>query len=498
MSVDSRGERRCDECGNRVKHVKRIHNGTEYCATCYGRVFVAAKCSKCGEMTRVHRHSQSAVECRTCTLAARVCQRCGRALPQASKLLSTGAICSPCSVQLSEPRPCELCGIMSKYLSRAPKLGISELACNRCRTLVTHKTCSFCGKHRAVASIDLNGKPRCAVCVPGNEISHYCPDCQIEVRGPGEGRCRSCLVARQILSNLSIAIAGCEYSWSRDIFEAFGKWYLSRGALTPNSVKKFAKYDIFFQRLEVAVGSSGVIESDVLLANFNSDELTVFKVPLQFLSQSGKVEINNTARMENADVDRIREIVIGSRQQPWYGLLKQYADWIAASKKAPLTSRLYLSAARNACTELIRSNSATITQLKFDRYLRHHPGQKNNLSVFATFCRDILGWALKMPNKKVKETEFTVRKLERLLVNLRDDGTDTRNSLETVIGTLLGFEKLQLRNVKWTFKGRTGRPVAMHHEDEIVKLPVGVQKLAQSWLKLETKFSGGSGIHQNS
>jgi hypothetical protein len=484
MAYDSRGLRRCDECGRPTLKPTRVHQGCDYCATCYKRVFVIASCAQCGQSARVHRHSAQPATCSSCIRASRRCLRCDKPLPRAALMVPGGAVCGPCSHHFLEPRPCATCGTPSTRLSKAAGRDASELVCERCRRRLTHATCSHCGRHRAVEARTADGQPRCVQCLPGGEASHSCSGCGSMVSGRGNARCRPCQVKSQVSALLGVFREGMQYGWSRSIVDRFRDWYLASGTLAPHAVSRLPQYELFFQRLEASLGEAGHVDSARLLQTFRSDELARFKVPVRFLRVAYGVELDHEARSEVADRARVVDILAGCRQEGWFSVLEQFVAWLEGKRVSSRTLRLYLSAASDLCRTLRISGSRAPARAAIRDYLGTHRGQRANLSRFITFGNSQLGWDIILSQPSVKATTMldpTVESLRELLERLERTGHMDVEALEEAIALLLGYESVDFSKVRWVIGRRSGRPSSMIYEGVAVKLPRFVSVLSKRW-----------------
>lgn len=487
MGLDGRGLRRCDECGKPMRNATRIHEGHEYCQSCHKRVFVAVECTQCQSPMRGHRHAQVPYVCSNCERAVRTCLRCGKPLPLASLRVAHGAVCSSCARHVLEPTPCERCGVLSKRLSRSLAQGITIRVCDRCRNQATHKTCSHCGRYRAVAAQLPDGKARCANCLPGEETSHACPDCQAVMSGPGHSRCRHCQIASQVRASLALTSVAMVFPWGREMVDRFCQWYIADGSLAPLALRRLPHYEAFFQRLETAGGREGAPSASTLLAHFRVEELHRYKVPMRFLRDVQGLALDAKAKVEHAERTRIQDLLASSRQASWFTLLKQYVAWLEGRGKLARTIRLYASAAQAVCKSLELSLDVPPDGAPFERYLRYHRGQRTNLSVFVSYCRRELGWEVSMPTLTSSSAPAPVhpvlQELDVLLERVRRGAGDQQAQLERAVSLLLGFDDLRLSEVQWTIGRRSGRPLAFMRGTETVQLPKAVGDLAAQWLR---------------
>lgn len=140
MSTDKLGRRSCDGCSRHITKAQRIHEGKEYCGTCYKREFKRAQCPSCEGTVVHHRCELEAPQCPRCDRSERRCNRCNRLAPEARHVTLVvpapdgGSItecvvaCLSCYPYFTEAMPCDICKEPSQRLSGASHL---EPGCRR-------------------------------------------------------------------------------------------------------------------------------------------------------------------------------------------------------------------------------------------------------------------------------------------------------------------------------------------------------------------------------
>src|SRR5699024_3299759 len=184
---------RCDSCGGRMPKAVRVEDGYAYCRKCYQVTFEATRCGRCGGGMRAHYNDTDPV-CRECKRTGRTCLRCGGTFRKAGRLVRGGAVCSSCAPHFRPATACSACGQPSKRVSRVS--WFDGPVCDSCRK-PDHVTCAVCRRHRSCAGETAEGKPVCRDCLPGEEITHACPDCGEQTPGGGRAPCRGCAVTRR-------------------------------------------------------------------------------------------------------------------------------------------------------------------------------------------------------------------------------------------------------------------------------------------------------------
>lgn len=487
MSLDKKGKRYCDECGQSMLNAHRLYKGNEYCSSCYPRVFISTPCSCCKKQMRAHRHALRAI-CRQCDRETRQCLRCERPVMSAALIVGERPVCASCARYFSNPEPCAWCGTITVHLSRALQIGVDEKVCNSCRSRLTHRTCATCRRYRPIAGLLPNGRPHCAACVPGVEQEHPCPSCGLLIAGSGEGKCVVCLNGERIRRHTAIQILALDRSWTRNAYSEFGQWLMHKQSSVPNLVKTLSSHFRFFERLDVAISDPLNIQGDGLLEHFKVAELRRHVLPIRFLELHAGVALDEDAKLDQAEHTRIAEKLISVRNEPCGVLLKQYSKWLQDQQMPVRTIRLYLTAATHLCLDERLGVRRECSDEMLKRFLRKRPGSRASLFRWLAFCRTILGWDLKMPtpSSRTNKPPRTVRDLSVLLAKI--DAVGTENApillLQRAIAKTFGFRAKQMNSTKWTLQAQGEVIYLVDLAGSVrVRVPTPMQELVTTWMR---------------
>lgn len=422
MGTDHRGRRFCDGCGQLVAKIERIEGRDEYCGTCYKREFVVRRCS-CGGSVRAHVSNHGPYTCRKCEAATRTCLRCAGPVPRAGLRVDGGVVCPSCRPYFREPQPCESCGLLSRRLSRRSDDPLGLLVCDRCRNKASHATCCHCGRSRAVAGRLSDDRPYCAPCGPQGGVTHPCPDCAGPVAGAGSGRCRPCLNRAALGREVSLHLGGLERSECRGWLPDFAAWMHARSPDSPILVRSFARHMAFVARIDSLLSGDQRVTGDWLLSRFSVSEMRRHLQFMRYLDETHGISLSEAAKQEAAEDERIRECLMRARRQAFKDVAEAYASHLTACELPVRTRRQYLSAAIAFCEQAKVVDQAWSAESTL-KYLAKRPGQRANLGVFVTFCRQVMGWAVPdLPSPPAPKADSpSAKRLRQLMQNVESAG----------------------------------------------------------------------------
>ena len=444
MSIDPKHGRYCDECGRVIVKAHRIHNGRDYCSTCYPRVFTKAPCSQCGASARVHHHDESEPLCAKCLRQGRICVRCSKPVDKAGKISDGKPVCASCAPYFREQSHCSGCGKLSSRLSSMPSAGVHDRLCESCRNEFTHKTCSVCRKYRKVAGMDISSKPRCASCLPGVEIAHACPTCGAEVPGSGASRCRGCLNIDAVEREGRMVAALMTRDWTKPLVRQFAQWLLGRRPDMPNLVKLFRSHQSAFERIDAQFELRESATAEAILGFFGTAGLREHLLVGEFLTESLGIEFSAQLKSDVAEQSRIEEKLRQCQKRPWRNVVDGYYAWLRDCKLPVRTIRLYLSTAVAFC-EAAQIQEQAWQESATSAFLRQQPGLRNNLSKFVGHCRRKYGWDVALPPRAEQPasdaTKKLVAELRKLTKQVSRDGLESTGIkvLEKIIAKSLAF-----------------------------------------------------------
>lgn len=490
MSYDAKHVRYCDECGRSIAKAHRRHRGSDYCSTCYARVFVRRPCRLCGELARFHKNAPVAeMVCPSCARERRTCLRCSKPLPRAAKIIAGGAVCGACVPYFNERKPCPQCGRPSLRLSSAPKHGVHEKICDRCRNRLTHRTCSVCRRYRQIVGERPNGKPFCAECAPEAPRAHRCPGCDTVVPGGGRGHCLPCLNRTRAAKEVALQQLALSTEWSRNLYEGFGAWLVDGHPNHHRLLAILRNHFVFFEVLDKGFSGIEEITGATLLDRFQVAGLRAHALPVRYLTARLGITLDAQTKFEHAERHRIAAIVRAHRSQSWGKRLEQYAESLATSGTATRTSRLYLSAAAEFCRAELGSEEGFHTESMLQRFLRRHPGLRANLYRWNTFCSELASETISMPPARVRRgPPRTARELARLLSAIDAVGLDRASTslIQRALAKAFGYSVKQFCDRQWSIRHADGA-IWLRSDEEQLCVPNRIVSVAIEWVKRTTE-----------
>lgn len=490
MGTDSRNNRFCDECGQTITKATRVYKGSDYCATCYARCFRHVPCSLCGASVRVHTGSAEPPVCRKCSQATRTCSRCGKPVPgKAGRVIEDQVICAACAPYFSRQEPCERCGRLSMWLSRAPSLGIEERVCDSCRNRASHRTCSVCGKYRKVAGRDVDGKALCKACLLSPSLTHPCPSCGMPVPGAGASRCRSCTNYERLVHEARLQSLTLVHPWAQEMLRGFSEWLLVRSTNDPGLSRTFMAHIGVFQRIDAAFAEISELSSASLLREFGSKELRKHLLVTQYLEEHLGISVADRDRRASSDHDLIAVTLLESTKTPWGHLLAGYANAIMARRLATRTQRMYIRTAAKLCEDASLSEQRPLTRHHLGQLLSNLPGSRANVSAFVRYCSDELGWDIAMPVSKASGTFAATRAINRFYaefdkVNASGAEKAPYQALTNLLAAAFSLKPSMLRHGDWRFTEKDGTTTIQNGTCEL-SVPQELCSLAKRWCDLQ-------------
>ena len=436
MGTDRKGKRFCDHCGRLMAKAVKIHQGAEYCRSCYQTQFHRTACAICKGPTRAHCRSTDPV-CAPCQRAERQCQRCGRLTPIAARIVQGKPVCKGCVTHFNAERACNTCGQRSKRLFRAliecnggtalsPASGADDqLECQPCRNKATHATCATCRRHRKVVVFDLARRPLCADCAAVEPATHECPTCGKTVAGGGHANCLSCSVRASAAAKARVLGAALEHAWTREAWRGFSDSLIGSDSHVRKAARVLAASLSYFEKLDDIAEEIGTPTVERLHESIASADhrrhLLAYRYTLGRIGEEGAAE----ARDEAAEATRLEEVLSRARGKRYEALVLAYVQQLRAGSLALKTVRLYAGVAQSFCERAKVSADRPWTGAAIKTFLQQTPGAANSLSRFVSFCRRHLGWEVRMPSKGERQHDQArvSRYVERLRRALRQVGS---------------------------------------------------------------------------
>lgn len=456
MSTDSHGRRICDGCYRPMVTAHKVHQGSEYCATCYSRQFASTNCPTCEGKVVCHVSEQQPPSCGACLRERRSCARCHRPAPDARVVRDTvpgpdggmpitheSYVCPSCYPYTTPELRCPICERPSQRLSGAAHLSDNLKACPSCINRHSHATCVRCRKYRKVISVNESGGRLCIACTGDGPAVHKCPGCGSIIKGAGNAQCDACSIAARLRREVALSAAAIEREWVASLFTAFGEWLLLKNVATPGLPKIAVKALAFFRGIDLDPEANQPIVAADLIRIFDSKQLRTNLNVTRFLSERYGFQIDDAARAMGRDQALIARGLQESASKPWLESLVAYKAWLEG--RPSRTQAQYFRTAQAFCEAIELSGS--FTQEHLVNYLESAPGSRANLSVWVTFVRTHYGWTVTMPPKISKKPALKLDALALLDVweRVRIPGAAVDGDLATTIELVYGFEPGTLR-----------------------------------------------------
>jgi len=478
MSIDPKRGRYCDGCGELIKNAHKLHLKKEYCGSCYKGLFKPAECIICSGKVIAHKNELEPV-CSACTNATRTCLRCGKAVPRAGLMIDDRAVCPSCVPYFKEAQKCARCERVTARLSTMPSAGVFEKICDSCRNKHTHATCSVCRKYRKVGGRKEDASPICVDCVGNVDITHACPGCGQDVPGKGESQCRSCLNSVAIDREIKLTTIVFANDWVALLWARFAMWMHGRTPSSPKVLQVIRTHQPFFERIDAAFDSALELTGPGLLQLFGTATLRKHVLPVQFLAEQLDVHVPSSAKSEASDLDRMNEILISAKRQPWNDVLQAYHQILQNSTLTLLSQRKYLAGAAHFCASADVGDEAW-PEGALERYLDNKPGARNDLSRFVTFCKSSRGWDVCMPAKgmvirPLADPVRSAQKLGNLLREAEAAGLEnaSKKTLGAILALSLGISKAALLSSTASDFELSPEAVIYKHGKERIRMPEG-------------------------
>lgn len=405
---------RCDECGRSVKKIHRRYQGAGYCGSCYARVFKPASCSRCYRVARIPNNIPGAI-CRAC-IASRPCIRCARVGRPLGLIHANGNVCDSCAPHFKEPFPCEVCGRLSRRLTKVTRFADQLKRCERC-AVADFGTCTACRRYR---KLDVNGSKLCELCSSGDQKP--CEDCGCMMPLGRGKRCEACYWEQLLARRCRMNREALESAYFRDSLRDFMSW-LKREVGARKAALSIARFTTFFAAAEQR--SVSLSSYEALLSEFGVDYLRRHRKIIQWLVAARGLVVDQRAKAESAELKRIHRILARvPTKSIAYELINGYwrereVEYLG-SEVSILTIRLGLTPAVSylkMCEFKEPSSKALVT------YLAEAPGQRASITKFINYLNSTHGYDLQLPNKQRSQSASNAA-LEKRLIRLATEGAD--------------------------------------------------------------------------
>lgn len=408
----------CDECGKTVARIWRVHKERKYCSTCYARVFKRRMCPKCGNFARLPKNDPDAI-CLKCQVD-KPCARCGKSDYAIGKITPYGPVCSACASYFRETEPCEVCGKLSKRLTRVSRLGHDHRVCPSCAS-ADHGVCQACHHQRLLVQA-IDGRMLCKVCLEKEKVS--CLECGQPMPAGRGKQCEACYWRSLLNKRLLMSCAAFYTPVMEANFRAFGEW-LGKEVGDHRAAITLHRYLPFF--LDVEKQWKAIPEYTVLLKHFGTLRLRRVLLPMKWMQEAGLVVPDNVAKEENSDqrriVDTMNKVEMGTKER---AILDGYLNGLMVDLKMENTTLRSIRLAMTPAAALLLKG-AGMRRMPPDQevltaYLEKTPGQRAAVSGFACYLRCKHGVELSLPKANAGAEKNRKKRLEIKLLALMQEG----------------------------------------------------------------------------
>ncbi|MDA8152968.1 MAG: hypothetical protein M0003_09705 [Acidithiobacillus sp.] len=333
-----------------------------------------------------------------------------------------GPVCNSCAKYFREAEACELCGELSKRLTRVSRFNHNLRLCQKCAH-ADHGNCQACHHHRLLI-VTNDGRRLCKVCLNGGMIP--CLECgQFMSAGRG-AQCESCYWQSLLTKRITINRAAFAVPTMTDHFERFGAWLAvtvgdNKAAITLN------RYLSFF--LEIEKAWQAIPDYNRLVAHFGAEGLRRVRLPMRWMQETGLVVKDAVVQIEDSGKRQIAGMLKALEGDPaGLRILKEYYEVLMVSVKAEKLSlrsvRLAMAPAKALLLEAQKMGLTKPDQKAVDVYLAKVPGQRAALTGFVRYLREAQSADVVVPKAKDSATQkVRQRKLEQeILAMMRDGG----------------------------------------------------------------------------
>lgn len=412
----------CSGCGKAMQKAKKVYRGERYCQICYPRLFKRRLCPSCGEYARLPKIDKKNSDpkktleaelaiCPRC-VAAQPCVRCKRTGRPVGRLTPYGPACNSCAHYFTEPRPCEVCHVLSTRLVRKHVDGQLIRCCSRCGEK-SSGTCPSCRRHRVLVS-NQHGGLECKRCVEMGKID--CETCASPMPA-GRGReCEHCYQLRTFRKRSELNLEGLTNSALRDAFAQYSSWLISK--TDPVRAAQFInKHWLFFEAIDKRWDELPRYEQ--LLDAFGVAGMARYRLPMRWLVERCALKIDETLKTnvtERGRIDAIiSEVPTGRLQQ----LLRDYEVHLCSSSGRRSNSLRSVRMAMRSAANLINCTSPSGTSLPtsatLKKLLDRTPGVAASLKGFVSFLNSRHGLRIDFPKDDRGARSFKRRQYEQRL-----------------------------------------------------------------------------------
>lgn len=286
--------------------------------------------------------------------------------------------------------------MLSRRLSRISRFGDNLRRCERC-AILDFGTCQSCRRYRKLILSD--EKALCHRCQFGADTT--CALCGSNVPAGRGDHCEHCYWSALLLRRIKINSALLKTEKMQVTFVKFAHWF-GESSGDQKAALSLARYAGFFEQMDFRwQGIPSYIE---LLDFFGVDKLRRYRKAVQWLEESGQIELDAGHRQRVAEEHRITrmfEVFRGATRAS--SVLNEYMNELRQrlidGDIQFSTIRLYLIPAFGLMQKIDHLSGDLPMQDAVGRYLADSPGQRASLGGFLAFLNRRYKTELRLPDK---------------------------------------------------------------------------------------------------
>lgn len=379
-NVSKKPTTRCDQCANKNVKIQRRYKNESYCANCYRIWFIKKPCSKCGDLSRLHKKESFGV-CTDCRMKE-PCIRCGGVAIKDGANTEYGRVCQICyQGHFKVKKQCFECGEFKRNISSYSRLSHNEAVCTSCYQSHIMQSCSLCHRYREL--VDTEQGMICQKCHELGEIP--CQSCyKLMPAGMGKN-CNDCYWSQRLAHETQINTYLLSSKRMRQAYTDFNEWFgVNKGSMT--ATLKHNNFINFFARCDEIWGHIPNYEG--LVKEFKPNGLRENLTVLRWLIATNQVTVDASTKDLIAEQERIINLLAKfDVQAP--ECISSYHDFLIQRRLERKTSlksiRMALQPAIDLCVEYDLKGSNKPVQEHINGYLLIKHGQYNSLYGFVTF-----------------------------------------------------------------------------------------------------------------
>lgn len=407
MTITSKKTKsRCDQCANKNVKIQRRYKDETYCANCYRIWFIKKPCSRCGNLSRLHKKEEFGV-CTDCRIKE-PCIRCGDDAIKNGANTQYGRVCQICyQGHFKSKKPCFECGELKRNISSYSQLDHDHEVCITCYQSHVRQTCSLCRRYREL--VETEQGMICKKCHEYGEIP--CQSCD-KLMPAGMGKnCETCYWSQRLEKEAKLNSYLLASQSIKKAYSDFIRWFeVEKSSKT--AALKHHNFINFFTRCDEIWGRIPNYEG--LVQEFKPNGLREYLTVLRWLIITDQITVDASSKTLIAEQERIANLLAKFEDQV-PRCISDYHNHLNQRMLERNTSlkslRLALQPAIDLCIEYEVKSLNKPTQEHIDGYLLLKQGQYSSLYGFVSFLNKNYSLVL-VCNKPSKEDVWKLKNKE--------------------------------------------------------------------------------------